>query len=343
MIQFKAKTTSGGIINSALSEFTFPAGEVHIKREERRDLEAVEIAVLYADQDLNKDFFMLQAWDNLIQHEAKGTYRVAVIPYFPGARADHNYPKTLDLYVGAIAATQIDEVVIFDPHSKATVEALKKLPELKVTVYYPTNALMQWNNRTIMPHIYSFVIAPDAGAVARADAVAKLLDVKLYTGTKVRNQETGKLTDFKMEKLPSQGRGLIVDDICDGGGTFAGLMEAVGPREGLMDLYVSHGVFSGKALELLPKYFDQVFTTNSYNPRRNLQFRTYGGRALTPDITFKRIDIVNHMLEKVDGKLVVAEPHVNLIPLGGKDSSTYRVVGATSRSAITGMYNVGNK
>lgn len=332
MIQFKAKTPNGEVINSALQEFTFPAGEVHIKREERRDLEAVEIAVLYADQDLHKDMFMLQAWDNLIQHEAKGTYRVAVIPYFPGARADHNYPRTLDLYVGAIAATQIDEVVIFDPHSKETVDALKKLPELKVTVYYPTNALMQYNNRTVMPHVYSFVVAPDKGAVGRAEAVAKLLDVKLFTGTKLRDQNTGKLTNFHIEKLPMQGRGLIVDDICDGGGTFAGLMEAMIPREGKMDLYVSHGVFSGKALELLPKYFDQVFTTNSYNPRRNLQFRTYGGRALTPDSTFKRIDIVNHMLEKIDGKSKVEETV-------SSHSYTGFNVPALRRSALTGMYN----
>lgn len=298
MIQFKAKTTNGEIINSALSEFTFPAGEVHIKREDRRDLEAIEIAVIYADENIHKDLFMLQAWDNLIQNENKGIYRVAVIPYFPGARADHNFPKTVDIYANVFATTQIDEVVIFDPHSKVIVDTLKKLPEVKVTVYYPTDALKLSYNRQIMPHIYSGVIAPDKGAVSRAQSVADMLDVPLFRAEKVRNQETGKLSDFTCETLPVHGTLLVVDDICDGGGTFAGLMGSVGLRMGDTHLYVSHGVFSGKALELLPKHFEKIFTTNSYAPNRELAVKSYGGGTSYKE-SFGRLNIVTHMLENI--------------------------------------------
>lgn len=306
MIQFKAKTQNGEVINSALSPFTFPAGEVHIKKEEHRELEVIEIAVLQADVDFHKDLFMLQAWDNLIQQENKGTYRVAVIPYFPGTRADHNFPKTVDIYTGVLAATQIDEVIIFDPHSAVVVDTLKKLPELKVTVYNPLDVMTLVYNRQIMPHIYSGVIAPDKGAVDRAQEVAKYLDVPLFKAEKVRNQETGKLSDFKCEKLPDNGTMLVVDDICDGGGTFAGLMGAIGHRKGETHLFISHGVFSGQALATLGDKFDKVFTTNSYNPRRTLRLIDFKGNELPEyENKFHRLNIITMMLENI--KLPVIE------------------------------------
>jgi ribose-phosphate pyrophosphokinase len=339
MIQFKAKTTNGEIINSALNEFLFPAGEVHIKREDRRDLESTELAIIYADQDIHRDLFMLQAWDNLIEHEAKGTYRVAVIPYFPGARADHNFPMTIDLYVNAIAVTQVDEIIIFDPHSEVLVDKLKKLPELKVTVYHPTDALKLSYNRAVMPHVYSGVIAPDKGAVKRAQKVADLMDVKLYRAEKVRNQETGELTNFTVETLPTHGRLLILDDICDGGGTFAGLMEAAGKRIGATDLYVSHGVFSGKAIELLSKTFDKIFTTNSYNPQRELVAKQYGG-VVNPYTAnkFHRLNIITMMLEGINpAKTLIIEPETSktgYIPLG---DGLFRVT-TPNRSALDGRY-----
>ena len=55
---------------------------------------------------------------------------------------------------------------------------------------------------------------------------------------------------------------LIVDDICDGGGTFVGsaklLIEAGADR---VDLYVTHGIFS-KGIPI--HCIDHVWTTNSY-------------------------------------------------------------------------------
>jgi ribose-phosphate pyrophosphokinase len=55
---------------------------------------------------------------------------------------------------------------------------------------------------------------------------------------------------------------LIVDDICDGGGTFIGIAKAL-PKDVKKYLYVTHGIFS-KGLRELTGHFEHIYTTNSY-------------------------------------------------------------------------------
>ena len=58
---------------------------------------------------------------------------------------------------------------------------------------------------------------------------------------------------------------LVVDDICDGGGTFLLLAEAL-RKAGIdnnLELYVSHGIFS-KGTDIIYKSFYPIYTTNSF-------------------------------------------------------------------------------
>ena len=92
------------------------------------------------------------------------------------------------------------------------------------------------------------------------------MGVPVYTAGKTRDFESGKLTGFHMEDdLPTTGRFLIVDDICDGGGTFVGLAAAIRektPHVGL-DLWVTHGIFS-QGFDALEDAFEVIHTTNSF-------------------------------------------------------------------------------
>ena len=57
---------------------------------------------------------------------------------------------------------------------------------------------------------------------------------------------------------------MIVDDICDGGGTFVGLGQALKKRgAGDLCLFVTHGIFS-KGFHDLMKYFKHIYFTNSF-------------------------------------------------------------------------------
>jgi len=89
----------------------------------------------------------------------------------------------------------------------------------------------------------------------------------VFKAEKKRDFETGQLTGFTCEEL-LEGRYLVVDDICDGGGTFRGLAAATGlPKENL-DLWVSHGVFSGAAGEL-NNHYGNIFCTDSHPGHTN--------------------------------------------------------------------------
>jgi ribose-phosphate pyrophosphokinase len=82
--------------------------------------------------------------------------------------------------------------------------------------------------------------------------------------SKHRDVKTGQLSGFKVQSDDMQGRDcLIVDDICDGGGTFLGLAEALKAKgAGRLYLAISHGIFS-KGVEPLTTVFDHIFTTDS--------------------------------------------------------------------------------
>jgi len=289
MINFKAKTTSGEIIKSSLSPFTFPAGEAHTKQEDRRELEPVEIAIIQPSPDsLHDDLFQLAMWEKYITQEnyiyEPNSKRVLVIPYFPGARADRGQPFGLGVYADFIRSMQLDHIVIFDPHSGETGDQLHAAAD-DLTIVHSDELFHQSHVQSLLGH-YDGIIAPDKGAAARAQKVAIAFDIKMYQAEKTRDFETGKLSGFKLDGLPTDGKYLIVDDICDGGGTFLGLADAINIPFGQLDLYVSHGVFSKNATQTLPEKFGRIFTTNSYSPLRM-------------DHHFTRFDVINLLLERV--------------------------------------------
>lgn len=300
MITFKAKTASGEFIKSALTPFTFPAGEAHTKREEQRDLEPTEIAIIQPDANsIHDDLFQLAMWGNYISQEnyaTKGsTKRVLILPYFPGARADRGQPFGLEVYADFIGTLILDQIIIFDPHSEETVRQLKGSDVGgHITVVHSDELFDQVTMRAVLNQ-YDGIIAPDKGAVKRATAMADLAELPVFTATKKRDEGTGKLSGFTMEGLDPQKTYLIVDDICDGGGTFLGLAEASGLGPESIDLYVSHGVFSKNALLNLSEKFAYIYTTNSYAPSRNLDIDP----VLVSVQPFKRFDVIRLLLSKV--------------------------------------------
>lgn len=104
-------------------------------------------------------------------------------------------------------------------------------------------------------------IVPDAGAVSK---IFRDSNEVTYC-TKKRDPITGKLSGFEVPEFkPSKQELVLIDDICDGGGTFIGIAEHLQKyrkRQELI-LYVTHGLFT-KGVDELLKYFDRIVTTNS--------------------------------------------------------------------------------
>jgi ribose-phosphate pyrophosphokinase len=179
-----------------------------------------------------------------------------ILPYVPGARQDRANPSGDVGFMLATVARLINsygfmEVVVADPHSPKVNELINNVVEFPLVNIYAH----LWKG-------YTGVISADKGGLERATLAAKVLDKPLYQGAKVRDEATGKLTGFAVEPLEEGGHYLVVDDICDGGGTFLGLGEKIREQGAYADLFVTHGIFS-KGTDDLKKIFKNIYTTNT--------------------------------------------------------------------------------
>lgn len=183
------------------------------------------------------------------------------IPYFPAARQDRvmvpGEPLSVKVYADIINAMALASVTVFDPHSEVTPALLN-------------NCVTVSNHQFIQEVIAKIgtevkLISPDGGALKKIYKVSEFLGgAEVVECSKSRDVKTGKLSGFKVYSDDLAGADcLIVDDICDGGGTFIGLAEALKAKNaGKLYLAISHGIFS-KGFDELGKYFEQIFTTDS--------------------------------------------------------------------------------
>jgi ribose-phosphate pyrophosphokinase len=192
-----------------------------------------------------------------------------VLPFVPAARQDRmndsgDYLFTLKSIANEINARKFDDVVMLDPHSMVAPALIENSRVVTISDVLKPNETKPnarlWDG-------WDGVIAPDAGAAKRAFEVAQLLDVPFYQAEKHRDVTTGQLTGFNAPMtLSNGGRYLLVDDICDGGGTFNGLARAIFDTYEedniTLDLWVTHGVFSQGTDKLLEN-FSQILTTDS--------------------------------------------------------------------------------
>lgn len=259
-LKFRTKLKNGWTVDSALEAFTFPAGEAHIK--EGKSVGEVEYQLADLRGADSHELFQLAMWNDACKRRYEKT--VLLLPYLPGARADRGTPNGARVYAEFIGGLHIDQIITVDPHSPFMPNALNWGPGY-LTIFPVTRIIGRelGDKGDYYSHPYVGVIAPDKGAVDRAQAAAKKLGVPLFKAEKTRDFESGKLNGFTCEALPETGKLLIVDDICDGGGTFIGLAEATGLDRERLDLWVTHGVFS-QGLNTLRSYFGHIFTTDAY-------------------------------------------------------------------------------
>lgn len=183
-----------------------------------------------------------------------------ILPCVPGARQDRLNPTgdvlfTLKSVAALLNARHFPRVTILDPHSLVT-PALIAHCQVIATPELVTHS-QKW----------AAVIAPDGGAVARASAIAQREGIPLLHGWKKRNVKDGTLSGFGMQPIPDdlpEGPLLVVDDLCDGGGTFIGLAQEsyLERQHRPLHLYVTHGLFTSGTKKLFA-YFNEIFCTDS--------------------------------------------------------------------------------
>jgi ribose-phosphate pyrophosphokinase len=181
-----------------------------------------------------------------------------VIPRIPGARQDRvkwegDWLLTLKSVAKMINDRHFELVVTLDPHSMATTALINRLE------VHPVDF------NTDFPAVtYAGVIAPDLGASKRAEEAARQLNVPVFQAGKKRDPQTNKLSGFRFyDTLVPSNRYLVVDDLCDAGGTFIGLAEeAHKVYDVTLDLFVTHGLFT-KGTTALSQQYENIISTDS--------------------------------------------------------------------------------
>lgn len=255
-------------------QLTFKGGEPHIKL---GNLEGVEELVLTCrPRSFNDVGFVLLAADAA---KRSGVKRLQlVIPYFPAARQDRvmvsGEPLTVKVYADLINHVGFEKVTVFDPHSEVT-------PALLENVRVIHNHEMVKGIVRDMGDYH--LISPDGGALKKAHKLAQAIQAdSVIECSKVRDVQTGKLSGFSAYTNDLGGKTcMVVDDICDGGGTFLGLADELKSKNaGKLILVVSHGIFS-KGVDLLSEKYDEIYCSDSF---RNVEDERVNVVKLTKEL-----------------------------------------------------------
>lgn len=255
---------SGGEVNPRLPE-GLKAGDMNI------------IAWLQSSDNIMELLLVIDA----IQHKFGIVDIYLTIPYFPYARQDRvcSIGEAIGLDVMAKLLPQnLRGLKVYDLHNEN-----RKMP-----IYTKVDMVKQLDIARIVDpgfNEHTILVAPDAGAIEKTKEIAEFYDVPWILCVKHRDPETGQLSGFGVDTQGVEAEGkhlLVVDDICDGGGTFLGLgaeLWKLKPKS--LSLYVTHGLFSKGFVELLQMY-NNIYTTDTIN-------RTYPSQIKVFDIVGKPV------------------------------------------------------
>jgi len=243
----------------------YPAGEMQVRlRPEWRKQNpgAVQIVARQLKGDWVTELALLKsAVDSL------GPSRVdLVIPYLPYARADRRFVPGdcfgIQVLGSLLRSMRFDRVLTLDAHSSVAGEHVDNLCDVPAD-HLIAMAVSRFASRCKENRITA--IFPDEGAAKRY----RLPDIKSNIGgfevlraqcAKKRDVATGRLLGFEVPEV-STTHAIIIDDICDGGGTFLGIADRLPGH--VLGLYVTHGIFS-QGFGELKKRFEVVYTTDSF-------------------------------------------------------------------------------
>ncbi|HID80098.1 MAG TPA: ribose-phosphate pyrophosphokinase [Ignisphaera sp.] len=247
-----------GIERLDMAYKVFPDGEQYLRIPECEGAEVIVIQSLYPDQDrkLVELYLALEA----LQGNGASVKQV-ILTYVAYARQDKRFLKGEPISVKALyeplkGIFGIDRLTVVDVHSE---EPFRQLG---------------FKLENIIPHGYlarkcglriDFVLAPDKGALHRAQKLAEEFRVEFDYLEKFRDRITGEIRvderylDVKNKSV------VIVDDIVSTGSTLAKAVEAL-YRAGAAKVYaiVSHALLVGKAIEIIERSgIEMLITANT--------------------------------------------------------------------------------
>ena len=247
----------------------FSDGEKHIKfitEINRKD----SVKVICRITSMDELFILMQVGDILNRMEVEWAL---VITYLMGMRMDRvmsfNEAFSLKIVAKTINDMHPDAVFVVEPHSDRTLKLINNSTPL---MNHFAEAAM-----TDPEHNY-MIVFPDAGAKLRYGEALEN-KVPMMTCHKKRDPATGKLSGFGIDnpevlnEYPECNAFFVIDDLCDGGGTFCGIADQL--KEIRPDFHrtlaITHAV-AARGIYKVMDYYNDLFITNSYVDWGNDQF-----------------------------------------------------------------------
>lgn len=234
-------------------EFNFSIGE----NVRGSDVFIIQPTCPPTDQNLMELLIMIDAF---IRASAKRV--TAVIPYFGYARSDKKdrprVPISAKLVSNLIVKAGAHRVLTIDLHA-AQIQGFFDIP---VDHLYARPIIVEYFKANPISDLV--VVAPDTGGAERARAYAKRLDAGLALCDK-RRERANEADVMNIVGDVAGKNCLIVDDMCDTGGTICKVAEAL-HNAGANEIVAcfSHAVLSGNAVEnISASHLKKVIVTNT--------------------------------------------------------------------------------
>ncbi len=237
-------------------EFNFQIGE----NVRGADVFIVQPTCPPVDQNLMELLIMI---DTFVRASAERV--TAVIPYFGYARSDKKdrprVPIAAKLVSNLITTAGAQRILTIDLHASQ----IQGFFDIPVDHLYADPIVVDYFKSNPIENL--IVVAPDTGGAERARAYAK----RLGAGLALCDKRRERANEADVMNIVGDVRGkncLIVDDMCDTGGTICKVAEAL-HKAGANEIFAvfTHGVLSGPAHEKIGgSHLKKVIVTNTIPP-----------------------------------------------------------------------------
>lgn len=247
------------ISNKEIKYFKFPGGEVSVNifPAFNPKLHYVTIKAFINSSD---DILALLLTVDAIRKVSPSAILELIIPYIPYGRQDRvcNFGESFSLGIicELIKTMKFGAITTYDSHSElihSIIENVDNFDPIKLIEGSFFDQFIKENNMLL--------VSPDEGAKNRNFLFSIHYNKEVIYCTKKRDLSNGRIIeiDINYNENEKNNNFLIMDDICDGGGTFIEISKKLkenGAKE--IYLYVTHGIFSN-GLDELKKYITHIY------------------------------------------------------------------------------------
>jgi ribose-phosphate pyrophosphokinase len=234
-------------------EFNFQIGE----NVRGMDVFIVQPTCPPTDQNLMELLIMMDAF-----RRASAERVTAVIPYFGYARSDKKdrprVPISAKLVSNLITTAGADRILTIDLHASQ----IQGFFDIPVDHLFAAPIVVDYFNTNPIDNL--IVVAPDTGGAERARAYAK----RLHAGLALCDKRRERANEADVMNIVGDVSGkncLIIDDMCDTGGTICKVAAAL-HQAGANEIYAcfTHAVLSGRAMDnICNSHLKKVIVTNT--------------------------------------------------------------------------------